>query len=302
MVAVVGGLALVVAACGVYVANRLASGGRTTEVGVERAVEAFRSQAASTVAGSTVAGTAAVAGSTAVAGTTTVPPAVTAAAAGVTTVAPATPSAAAAPLPGPALPAAGVYAYATTGHHAVDVLTGARRDYPAVTTITVTPSGCGVQLRWDVAAERWDTWDWCLDGAGIRLTGWTGYHEFFEVAGRSDYACTGDPRPLDAEPGTTWSMVCRVDDRDTSTYTGTVIGQTSVVVGGTVVPALHVRYDIEVVGVSTGSQTVEGWYRTTDGLPLREVLATTTEQQTVIGTTSFEERSTIELVSVTPQS
>jgi hypothetical protein len=294
---VVGGLALVMAGCGVYVANRLADRDRTTEVGVERAVEAFRSQAASTVAGSeiartAVAGTAAVAGSTAVVGTTAPAPLMTAA----------TSSTVAAPVP--ALPAAGVYAYAyaTTGYHAVDVLTGARRDYPAVTTITVTPSGCGVRLRWDVAAERWDAWDWCLEGAGIRLIGWTGYHEFFDVGGQSDYLCTGDPRPLDAESGTTWSMVCRVGERDTSTYTGTVTERTSVVVGETVVPALHVRYEVEVVGVSTGTQTVEGWYRTTDGLPLREVLTTSTEQQTVIGTTSLEERSTIELVSVTPQS
>jgi hypothetical protein len=259
--------ALVLAGGGAYVANRLASGGDVTEVGIDRAVERFRSSESSAPASSTTT-----------ARTTTTADGV--------------------PL---ALPAAGVYSYATSGHDAVDALTGARHDYPDTTTVTVTRTACGVRLRWDVAAERWDSWDWCAEDGGIRVAGWSGFHQFFGVGARNDYVCTGDLRPLDAEPGTTWDLVCRAGDRDTSSYLATVVARTSVSIGGAAVPALHVRYDVTVDGVSVGAQTVEEWYRTADGLLLRRVVTTDTRQQTAIGETAFEERATIELRSVDPR-
>lgn len=202
--------------------------------------------------------------------------------------------------PAPELPQPGVYRYATTGYDEVDALTGARHDYPAETTLTISPHDCGVRLRWDVAEERWDTWDWCLDGAGIRLVAATSYHEFFGVAGVNEYECTGDPQPLDAEPGTRWTVVCRAGDRDTSTKHGVVVDRGPFRVDGVDVPALHVRYDVDVVGNSNGVQTIEGWYRTTDGLPLQETVAIDTEQDSPLGQVTFQERATIELLSLTP--
>ena len=273
---IIGVVVVIVGGAGVYVAKRLSAGGEVTEVGIERVLETFRATVSTTSTNPS----------------TTVPPTASTDPSRTTT----------STLPPPALPALGVYQYATTGFDAVDVLTGARHEYPAVTTITVTPEGCGVRLRWDVAVERWATWDWCLDGAAVRLDGWSGHHEFFDVAATNDYVCSGEPRPLDAEPGTTWQMVCRIEDRDTSTYTGTVMARTSVTIGGVAVPALHVRYDVVVEGVSTGTQTIEGWYRLTDGLPLRETTTTNTSQDTPVGRSGFEERSTIELMSLTPMS
>jgi hypothetical protein len=200
------------------------------------------------------------------------------------------------------LPAPGVYQYATTGFDEIDALNGARHEYPAITTITVTPHDCGVRLRWDVAVERWDTWDWCLDGNAIGQSGWVGYHEFFDVAGRNDNTCDGDPRPLDAPAGTTWSMTCRMGDRTTSSFTGIVLDRTALTVADISIPVLHLRYDVDVVGESTGTQVVEGWYRTTDGLPVREQLTISTRQSTVIGATNFDETYTIELLTPTPAS
>jgi hypothetical protein len=268
---------------------RLATGGEVTAVGVEDAVDRFRDAVATTLGPSGATdGTdevpATSAPSESVPGTEAASP---------TTVAPATTF---------ALPETGVYTYATTGFDSVDALTGARHDYPAVTTITVTPHDCGVRLRWDVAEERWDTWDWCLEGDAMQMTGWVGYHEFFDVGGRNDYVCEGDPRPLDADPGTTWTTVCRMEDRTTSTFTGEVVERTTLAVAGAPVDVLHVRIAADVVGESTGQQVVEGWYRVTDGLPVREQLSIATKQETVIGTTNFTEEYTIELQSLDPLS
>jgi hypothetical protein len=269
-------------AVGAYVGHRLSTGGEVTEVGVDNALDRFREQLGATSTSAPTPPTDSV----------DVPPATEMVASSSTTPEPA----------GVSLPAPGVYQYATSGFDEIDALNGARHEYPAITTITVTPHECGVRLRWDVAVERWDTWDWCLDGDAIRQSGWVGYHEFFGVAGQNDNTCDGDARPLDAPTGTTWSMTCRMGDRTTSSFIGTVLDRTTLTVADISIPVLHLRYDVDVVGESTGTQVVEGWYRTTDGLPVREQLTISTRQSTVIGTTNFDETYTIELLTPTPAS
>jgi hypothetical protein len=266
-------IVIVLAAAGIYAGNRLATGGEVTEVGVDEALDRFREQAGAAATSTSVAATV---GDSTAAPTSTV----------------ATSTA--------ALPELGVYQYTTTGFDRIDALTGAQHDYPAITTMTVTPFGCGVRVRWDIAVERWDSWDWCLAGDAIDQTGWVGYHEFFNTPGRNDYACDGDPRPLAAPAGTTWAMTCRMGERTSSIFSGEVVDRTSLMVGGVSVPVLHLRYAVEVVGESTGHQTVEGWYRITDGLPVREQLTTTTAQETVIGVANFDEQYTIDLLTLTP--
>jgi hypothetical protein len=295
---ILGALAVLVvaAAGGAYAWHRLATGGKVTEVGVAEALDRYREQIDATTTGPSA---------------TTVPaPTLTAATTEVDSVttlttSPTTEIVTASTTNVPfvhSLVAPGVYQYATRGFDRVDALTGARHDYPEITTITVVPFGCGVRLRWDVAVERWDSWDWCLDGSGLRQTGWVGYHEFFGTPGQNDYACDGDPRPLDAPAGTMWAMTCRMADRTATAVTGTVIERTTLMVAGTEIPVLRLRYEVDVVGESTGHQSVEGWYRTTDGLPVREHLTITTKQDTAVGTTNFDETYTIDLLTATPAS
>lgn len=293
---IAGGVFLALAGTGAaYVAYRLSTGGRVSEIDVAEAVERFREDVGATTTSSspttTVPSTATSSSTTSM---TTTTETVRSEPATTTTTTTTTPSAP------PALPQPGVYRYATTGFDQIDALNGARHQYPAETAMTISPHGCGVRLRWDVAKERWDTWDWCLEGAGIRLVATTTYHEFFGIAGMNEYVCAGDPQPLDAEPGTRWTTVCRAGEGDTSTKHGVVVERGSFTVGGVEVPALHVRYDVDVVGDSNGTQTIDGWYRTTDGLMLQESLAVNTEQDSPIGQVAFEERASIELLTLTP--
>ncbi len=288
---ILGVVLVVVAAGGVYAWHRLATGGKVTEVGVAEALDRYREQIGATTTGPPATTVPPTTGTHAVTATSAVPP-TTEVHAVTTTTAPVVHS----------MVASGVYQYATSGFDRVDALTGARHDYPNITTITVVPFGCGVRLRWDIAVERWDSWDWCLDGDGLRQTGWVGYHEFFGTPGQNDYTCDGDPRPLDAPAGTTWAMTCRMADRTTTSFSGTVIERTTLPVAGTEIPVLHLRYEVDVAGESTGHQSVEGWYRTTDGLPVREHLTIATKQDTVIGTTNFDETYTIDLLTPTPAS
>jgi hypothetical protein len=278
---------VVIAGGGGYTVYRIETGGRVTEVGLADALERYREQSDAT-ASVAAPEPAAPTSPTSTTPTTTVMP---------TTATTSPPAPVRASLPAP-----GVYQYATNGFDQIDTLGGARHDYPAVTTMTVIPHGCGVQLRWDVAAERWNTWDWCIEGDAIRQTAWFAYHEFFGVGGENAYACDGDPRPLDAPAGTRWTMTCRMDDRTTSTFRASVVDRTTLPVAGADVPVLHVRYDVDVAGESTGTQVLESWYRTGDGLVVREQLTTATVQSTVIGDAIFEEAYTIDLLTPTPAS
>lgn len=302
---------MVIAAGGFYVWHRLSTGGEVTEVGVDEAVDRYREQIGATTSGPDATTASATTAPTDISPTDTAstsPADTSPADSSPTDVRPTTQGAADTTTTSTAAPAAhslvapGVYQYATTGFDQVDALNGARHDYPEITTITVVPFECGVRLRWDIAVQRWDSWDWCLDGDAIRQTGWVGYHEFFGTPGQNDYVCDGDPRPLDAPAGTTWAMTCRMGDRTTTTFTGTVVDRTALTVAGTEIPVLHVRYEVDVVGDSTGHQSVEGWYRLTDGLPVREHLEIATQQDTVIGTTNFDESYTIDLLTPMPTS
>ena len=126
-----------VVAVGAVVAWNLLFSDSTRALGVDEAVERFRSSTTVAGSGPTVATnpTTTVAATTIPASTTTLPPRTT--------------------------PTLGVYVYATTGDEAIDALTGVHHTYPAQTTITVVPGGCGVQLRWAPLVERYEQWDEC---------------------------------------------------------------------------------------------------------------------------------------------
>src|SRR6516162_346821 len=87
------------------------------------------------------------------------------------------------------LPAPGVYHYATTGQEHIDALGGTSHTYPATTTITITPAGCGVQTRWDALQERWMSRQLCLGTGGIVTGAYTDFHRFYGQDDRADWTC-----------------------------------------------------------------------------------------------------------------
>ena len=131
----------------------------------------------------------------------------------------------------PVQPAPGVYRYTTTGGDAVDALGGASHQYPATSTITVTVDGCATTQRWTAAAERWDELTTCAGDGGVQLQRFVSLHHFFGADDTETSTCDGQPRPLGAAAGTTWTARC-VDGDETATWTGTVVGAETAVVGG----------------------------------------------------------------------
>ncbi|MGD9700948.1 MAG: hypothetical protein AB7Q42_03245 [Acidimicrobiia bacterium] len=197
-----------------------------------------------------------------------------------------------------ALPAPGVYVYATSGGDSIDAVGGVQHDYPATTTITVTPADCGVLQRWDVVAERWEEWRRCAVEGGVAEPGRATYDEFFDIGQTDRYECTGDARPLDAAPGTTWVRTCRQGDED-DVHTGTVVGVEQVDVGGTPVPALHVRTTIDN-GVESDRQITESWYQLGSDLLLARSASNRTTNETAFGVVHYVEEYEIRLTALDP--
>jgi hypothetical protein len=198
------------------------------------------------------------------------------------------------------LPAPGVYTYATKGGDSVDALSGAHHDYPATTNITVTPMACGVQQRWDVLDERWETWQRCDEGSGIREPGRTSYDRFFGQPQTDTYVCTGAPRPLAAVAGTTWTTKC-ISGSATNIYDGVVVGNELQNVGASTVDTLHVRINI-IDDTPSDSQVIDTWYLTESDLVVAQTSTSATSNTSPIGTVHYAENYEMHLASLTPLS
>jgi hypothetical protein len=222
--------------------------------------------------------------------TPTAAPTTTAASPAVTT-APAPPSP-------PVQPAPGVYRYSTTGGDAVDALGGASHTYPATTTITVTVDGCATTQHWTAAVERWDELTTCAGDDGVQLQQFTSLHRFFGADDNETSVCTGQPRPVAAPAGTVWTASC-VDGDETATWTGTVVGMETAVVGEATVDVDHVVVTIDD-GDGRDDQRTETWYLAGTDLVVRRVSDIATTEGSPVGDVHYTEHYEIALDSLSP--
>jgi hypothetical protein len=196
------------------------------------------------------------------------------------------------------LAAPGVYVYDTTGRDSVDALNGAHHDYPAITTITLTATACGLQQRWDVLVERWQEWRHCADAGGVSEIGRINHDEFFGQSQTDSWVCTGAPRPLAASAGTAWSTEC-VSGSTTDTHHGVVVGAEQQTVGTTTVDTLHVQVTI-ISATPSDSQLIDTWYLAGTDLVVAQTSTVATSNESQIGTVHYAENYEIHLTSLTP--
>jgi hypothetical protein len=281
--AATGGLLVIVPVAWTVRHYHLLDRGSSTPLSVDEARDRYRESASTTIVA-----------------TTSLPSSVPATTNAPVTTAPATTApATTAPAPVVELPAPGVYTYTTSGRDSVDALGGAHHEYPATTTITVTSSGCGVSQRWDVLVERWELWQRCAEGDGVREVARTTYDQFFGQGQTDSYTCTGDVRPVDAEPGTTWTESCAQGD-DVEVRHGEVVAREPMAVGDVTVDTLHVKVTITVEAYPSDTRVVETWYRVGSDLVVAQQAVASTTNPSPIGDVHYDESYEIHLDSLTP--
>ena len=200
-----------------------------------------------------------------------------------------------------ALVGPGVYRYTTTGQEHVDALDGTTHTYPAETTITVIPDGCGVSLRWTALEERWDQWHLCASPDGVELeTDGIQYHEFFGQPDNEAVACEAAVLlvPAVAAELPPVQQTCTLAD-DPWLPRWTVLERGLRTVADQSVEVQHVQMQIEDDDEYWEHTTID-WYLTLDGLPVEVVSTKSSRSPSPIGAVQYDERYDITLESLTP--
>jgi hypothetical protein len=194
---------------------------------------------------------------------------------------------------------AGVYVYATNGSEEISALGGRRHRYPARSTVTVAPGGCGMTLRWDVLTSRSNRYEICRSGTVLAV--WTESHRFIGRDDRTTWRCRSTNwLPADDTPGAMSPYGCRGGDT-VQRGTSIVVGEEPVTVGSGTVVALHVRINAVESGGARGPVTEERWLEPASGLPLRITYNVTTKNASPIGDVTFTERYDVRLTSLEPR-
>jgi hypothetical protein len=198
----------------------------------------------------------------------------------------------------------GVYRYSTKGSESADTgLISATHDYDGISTMTISPKGCGVVERWQVLGGRWAEFTSCpTKGDFFELKGFVEYHEFFGESRESNYTCTGDPasRRSARQVGKTFHGRCQSDEGDSATSTSLVKAIEKVDVGGKSWDAVHTTTDVTLDGHVTGTATRDDWRRRSDGLLLRRVTSSDAHMSGTIDA-DYSESYSLQLLSVNPR-
>jgi hypothetical protein len=215
-------------------------------------------------------------------------------------------TAAAAPRATPAPPSAatlqeGVYSYATSGHEEVDILGGARHDYPDQTTVTYQRGGCGDEDRWQPLKERYSANTVCRGAHGLEARSSVQRHQFFGQSDEQVLTCAPGLVlvPDDPRAGQVFTGECRSADTDVR-LTIRVRELVTLQVGGRSVPTVHISVDGQLSGSSRGTNHREEWF-TRAGMLVRGTASTESDRDTSAGVVHYSEVYELRLGSLDPQ-
>jgi hypothetical protein len=198
-------------------------------------------------------------------------------------------------------PTPGVYVYDTVGSERVSALGGAQHDYPQQTTMTVTETACGVDVRWAPLEQRFEHWTMCLPGTANEMVRFTTHHEFFGKTEERTFECHDTYiRPPSDTPGTEVKGGCK-NGSDTAVTDTVVSGPETLLVQGVPVDTVRMHFDHQLSGSSNGYERGDVWVRVSDGLLVRFVSTIDADANSVIGPTHFHEVINLNLAELAPR-
>ncbi|MDX6219673.1 MAG: hypothetical protein QOJ48_1354 [Frankiales bacterium] len=212
-------------------------------------------------------------------------------------------SATASPAAGPrSAPQPGVYSYDTTGFEKTDVLSGARHDYPAISTVTYTPKGCGAEDRWQPLVGRFSANATCRTPAGLELRSTVQHREFFGRLQAQTFTCPAGfvELPIPAHVGQRSQTTC-AGTSGSLALTARVLGSSIMHVAGESVEVTHLVLSGRLTGSTTGTISRDLWLAATTGLLVRATATADTRSDTLAGPAKYTERYTVTLKSLAPQ-
>ncbi len=79
-----------------------------------------------------------------------------------------------------------------------------------------------------------------------------------------------------------------------------VVEFTTVTVGGTEVPVVHIRTSDEFGGAQSGTEQADLWLSVENGLPVRVSFDTRTKSDTPVGTADYVDQGQVDLTNLVP--
>jgi hypothetical protein len=208
-------------------------------------------------------------------------------------------------------PPAGVYLYRGSGTEQLSLPPKSQHQGPAMpATVTHRADGCWT-FRIDYNSAHWQTWRYCPRDGGLVEMGGETFERwdfvFTTYDSTSTFTCEPPAVTIRAsmKPGDRWQQRCTGTSSGTEgvgTTSGpyTFVGEEALAVGTTSVAAYHFRQERTMGGSQTGTQRADLWFAVKDGMPLKNVREQTVRTDTVVGTSTYTERGTFELTSLTP--
>jgi hypothetical protein len=216
------------------------------------------------------------------------------------------------PAAGTLRPEAGVYLYRGKGSEQLSLPPKTQHQGPRMpATVTHRADGCWT-FRLDYNSAHWQTWVYCPSDGGLVERGGQTFETwdfvFTKYDSTSSFSC--DPPSIviraGMRPGDAWSQSCRGTSSGTegvgvSSGPFTFVGEETLDVGGTPVPAYRFHQERTLHGSQTGNQTSDLWFATRSGLPLRNDREVTVHTDTVVGSSTYTERGSFRLAALQPQ-
>ncbi len=209
------------------------------------------------------------------------------------------------------LPTTGVYTYTTSGSESASApgLLSSTQGYPANTTMTVFSDACGEDWRWQPLSSRYEDLVVCRSaGNSIALKSRFDTEEFYGATDSRNFACTAGSLllPAGARPGEKVSGTCTNGGNANSgglsiSYTGEVVSDDVLAVGGIGVPTTHLVLNERMTGDTVGTGHESIWLASATGLPVKVQRTENTRSQSAVGWVPSSETFSLDLVSAFPK-
>jgi hypothetical protein len=200
------------------------------------------------------------------------------------------------------LPPSGVYRYRSSGGEQLS-FAHISRSFPAATDMIVTEAAGCATMNWEPLTEHTEGWVLCPQKNGALVIASAPSYE--AIAGTHDTTVISCPAGMYFVPshpftGQRWSKTCH-SPGERIVFSGTVVGMSSVDVGGVEVSALHTHIILSFSGSESGLNPNDFWVARHNGLILRQrETADLSQPAGPLGSVRYTEQMTIRLASVTP--
>lgn len=199
------------------------------------------------------------------------------------------------------LPSPGVYRYRSAGNEQLS-FGDIGRTFPTSSNMIVTVGRCAME-RWEPIEQHMEGVEECRQTNGAYTLSSSVTDE--DIAGINTTQTINCPTtayllPPDARTGERWGATCHSPGLDVG-ISGTVVGSSSVAVGGARFPAVHTRLVLTFSGSESGTSPSDYWIDPKDGLILSERERVDLHQQAgPLGSIRYTEGMAITLDSLTP--